>query len=537
MKTTSLLFLSLLSGQPQDRPGELIEEHFRKHWQAEKITPSVAASDHAFLRRASLDLIGRVPTRAEREAFFKDPAKIRRARLIDRLLDDADYAHHWGNIWADWLLGARDDPAVKAALQDWLRRHLAMGGSHKLMAKRLITATGSTRDNPAVFWIVAHRGESFAKKKWAEYGQFDMNALTNLSSRLFLGKRVQCVQCHDHPFGTDLRQDHFHALNGFFRQVSFRDLEIGKERHVEVGDDPKLHERGIMFYERRNGVIRFTVPRYFDGAKWDAKSKQTRRQFLADQVVQDPYFARAYVHRIWGYLFNYSLTGYPDADDLGDHCPESYHSDVVNRLAKEFVKSEYDPKAIFRIMCTSEAYGLSSVANKTNAGSDKAMHFGVRQVRPLSPEQFVDSLIVVLRPKLERDARAVLSRSWLNEFQGLSRQPPSHCDAENLGAPAGFSSDQVFWVMNSKTIHRALTEDNAVVAQALRQKTVEAALDYLFLAAVGRPPTATESKALSNPKAARLAKQVDLTRIDMRRGYYEDILWGLLNSAEFATNH
>lgn len=535
MSSGPLLLVPLLLGQPAEPSPPFIDTYFRQQWQNQKITPAARTSDHAFLRRASLDLLGRIPQLAELDVFFKDPPATRRGKLIERLLAHPDYAWHWAKIWEDWLLGASTDAVARQALHGWLRDHVAKNTSHKILAEQLLTASGSTRDNPAAHWYVAQRGQPFPESKWRDYGQYDMVPLTGLAGRLFLGRRVQCVECHDHAFTSELRQDHFHAFNGFFRQVAFRDKKAGKERWVEVDDDPKLNASGILPLERRNGLFLYTRPKYFDGPTWDAKFKQARRQFVTEQIVRDPDFARAHVQRLWGYLFDHGMSEYSDVDDPGEHNPVA-HPKLLDHLAGRFSKADYDVKSLLRTICTSDVYALDSVANKSNDTPDHAKYFSRWQLRPLTPDQIVDSLLVVLLPDAEPKERVKVRADWLRQFAVPAPPPYSHCEAQKLGPSLAFPTEQMLWLMNGPSLQQAVAK---AVTTLLQNKSDDEILHALFLRTLSRPPSPKEMKIVQGYGDRILRGEIrgDLAPAARRRVFVEDVLWSLLNCAEFATNH
>jgi hypothetical protein len=173
------------------QPTAFINRELAQQWQAQKLTPSERTTDLEFLRRASLDLIGRIPTVKEQQAYLADDAAQRRRLLIDRLLGHDDYARHWAHVWSAWLLGGSAEADAQAAFHGWLQQHFANNRSHKELAERLLTAAGTTRDNPAVHFYVAQRGQQLRVKEWQDYGQYDMIPLTGQVFRALHGRRLQ----------------------------------------------------------------------------------------------------------------------------------------------------------------------------------------------------------------------------------------------------------------------------------------------------------------------------------------------------------
>jgi len=237
--TPHLLLLTLALSQGADDPTAVINRELAARWQTEKLTRADKTEDHEFLRRASLDLIGRIPTLDEQAAYRKDAPEKKRRLLIDSLLAHEDHARHWANLWTAWLFGSAGDDQARQAFHGWLQKHFAGKGSHQEMVEKLLLAKGSTRDNPAVQLFVAQRGQPIPKDQWKDHGQYDMYPLTGHVFRVLHANRLRCVQCHDHPFNENLGQHDFFQMNLFFKQVAFT-AKGGKPRVEAIDDDPEL---------------------------------------------------------------------------------------------------------------------------------------------------------------------------------------------------------------------------------------------------------------------------------------------------------
>ena len=214
---------------------KLINEKLEASWVANKITPAKYADDYEFIRRASLDIIGRSATPAEIRTYLKDPVDKRRSMLVERLLKHDDYPRHWANMWSNWLL-TRSGDFGKGEYHDkmtvWLEDEFAQNKPYHEITTKLFTATGSnvkdvtdkdnkvvTKLNGATNFLLAHLGEPIPAAKQKEEGQFEMVPLTSRITRVFLGTQVQCAQCHAHPFFTALKQESFWGINAFLRQI------------------------------------------------------------------------------------------------------------------------------------------------------------------------------------------------------------------------------------------------------------------------------------------------------------------------------
>ncbi len=375
-----------------------INQMLEKSWQENKIVPAERCTDYEFIRRASLDIIGRIATIKEMESFLTDPPERRRSRLIERLLGNPEflqkkgpdygkgeeYAHNWANIWTVLLLtrtGVPNKP-YQEQLRDWLSEKLldekktettqAYIPDWSKIVSEILSAQGKTNDNGAVNFILAHLGERINQDN-ANSGKYDMIPLTSRTTRLFLGLRTQCVQCHDHPFNSDWRQEHFWGINAFFRQVdptgrptmmAPKKKEVGMPQY-NLTDDPQFNVKGLVPYERRSGVLLYTDATFLDGQKMSPIKGATRRQQLAKFIVGSPYFAKAYVNRTWGHFFGRSFTK-DNVDDFGEHNPIT-HPELFEKLCDDWAtKYSYNPKVLIRWICNSRAYGLSSASNATN---------------------------------------------------------------------------------------------------------------------------------------------------------------------------
>src|SRR5579875_660998 len=237
-------------------------------WKENQIVPSNYASDYEFIRRASLDIIGRIAKPEEIREFLKDPKETRRSKLINRLLDSDEYPKHWADLWANWLLG-RSGVFGRGKYHEWLATWLedqfSQNKSYSSLVKSLLTASGENDDTDkggaAVNFILAHVGENVPPAHRTEEGYFQMVPLTSRITRLFLGTQVQCAQCHDHPFYSNIKQEHFWGVNAFLRQVkpSFTQApQMGRMmtyNKLTLQDDENVAKSSLVYYEKRNGVI------------------------------------------------------------------------------------------------------------------------------------------------------------------------------------------------------------------------------------------------------------------------------------------
>jgi hypothetical protein len=518
-----------------------INAEIERLWQANKIEPSERCTDYEFIRRASLDIIGRIARIEEIERFLKDPPAERRSRLIERLLASDEYAQNLANLWTVLLLTRTGAKVNHDQMGLWLfEQFQKKDASWAKIARDLLTATGKSDENGSVNFILAHLGEEIKEDRQAN-GRFEMVPITSRTTRLFLGLRIQCTQCHDHPFNEDWRQSHFWGVNAFFRQV---DAPLGRpgvmmakgqgRNRLELVDNPDFNKDGIVPYERRNGVLLFTKPVFVDGAKLPRGVRDTRRQELAKFVLKSPYFAKAMVNRLWAHFFGRGFT--KDVDDFGDHNPAS-SPELLKRLAEDWsTKYDYNPRDLIRWICNSRAYGLSSVANKTNVAADAEPYFSRMLLKAMSPEQLFESLMVATQAKAAAtsEARKKLREDWMKKLV------VNFGDDEGNEITFNGTVVQALMLMNGEEINKAIMDkEYGTVAHVLQQPgiTPQRAMAVLYLAGLNRPPTPAEYQRILSPRMLEMPRVHRPRDAQFYAGFYQDLFWAILNSGEFFLNH
>jgi hypothetical protein len=523
-----------------------INEEIRKKWKETKIVPSHRCTDYEFIRRASLDIIGRIAKPSEVDKFMKDPAEKRRSLLIERLLDSDEYAKNWANIWTVWTMtraGALD-PSLSIfheQMQVWLEDQFANKDMQfdKLVTE-LLSATGKTNENLAVNFVLANLGEPIRDNP-LENGKYTMVPITSRTTRLFLGLRTQCTQCHDHPFNDDWKQSHFWGINAFFRQADpsgqpGRNRRQMMARVYELKENPDLNAEGIVFYERRNGVVLPTKSTFLDGTKLGQVPKDSsRRKELAKLMIKSDWFAKAYVNRMWAHFMGRGFTKV--VDDFGEHNPVS-HPELLDRLAQDFAK-KYNHRAmdLVRWICNSEAYGLSSVANETNDKEDAEPYFARMQLKAMSPEQLFESMVLATGTTAAetKENKKKLRQSW------MSRLVVNFGDDEGNEATFNGTVVQALLMMNGEDINKAITDKKSgTVSKVLGtgRLNVRKAMRTLYLAALNRPPTETEYKKILSPRVISMPRaKSNPQQMEFWNAFYQDLFWALLNSNEFILNH
>jgi hypothetical protein len=515
-----------------------INEFIAAQWKANNLKPSARASDYDFVRRASLDIIGRIATALEVRQFMADPAPTRRTLLIERLLQSDEYARNWGSIWTVWLMTRSANRKYQDEMSLWLEEQFANQdqGFDKIVTD-LLTATGKNSENGATNFILSHLGEPIPGAKHSEEGYFDFVPLTSRTTRLFLGKQVQCTQCHNHPFNTG-KQSEFWGINAFFRQVrGERPPARGGMMVAPVltlAEDKSVNPDSTVFFEQRNGLVKLATPMFLDGTKMKqvAKPGQGRREVLADLILKSDDFPKAYINRMWGHFFGRGLTQQGTIDDMGAHNPVT-HPELLEYLAKEFKDYQFKPRDVIRWICNSDAYGLSSVANSTNSKSDDELFYSRMLLKSLSPEQLFESLMVATQAERDetKDNKKKLRDEWMKNLI------VNFGDDEGNEVTFNGTVVQALLLMNGKEINDAIgSKEKGTIVQALTRKgrTQGSILEDLYLAALNRKPTSMEAVKLhAEIERARGPKSKTKDIVEV----WQDLFWGLLNSNEFILNH
>lgn len=546
---------ALVPGLPGAEMVAFIDEQLEKLWAANKVQPAERCSDYEFIRRASLDIIGRIATVEEINQFLKDPSHLRRSLLIERLLNSDDYASHFANLWTTLLLTRSAGKTYRDQMHLWLFDQFEkVSCDWSDVVTKLLTATGRTNENGAVNFLLMHLGEEIPANNRVEMGRFDMVPATSRITRLFLGLRTQCTQCHDHPFNDEWQQSHFWGMNAFLRQI---DAPAGRPQlmpgmkkqalgaQFELTDNPSFNNakdsEGIVSFERRIGLIKYTQATFLDGTKIPRQlpPDTTRRKELAKLIIKSEYFAKAFVNRMWGHFFGKSFT--KDAeDDFGEHNSPSA-PELLDKLAKEWAtKYDHNPRHLIRWICNSRAYGLSAVANKTNSAPETEVLFSRMLLKAMTPEQLFESLMTATQSKAaqNREDRRKKRDEWLNKLV------VSFGDDEGRETTFNGTVIQALILMNGQEINEAIMDKEfGTVANVLKKPgiTPKAAMADLFLAALNRPPTEQEYAKLLSPKMINLPRlpppNSPQARQNFYTGVYQDLFWAILNSNEFFLNH
>jgi len=507
--------------QPKaDATTEFINQYFANQWKMHKLTPAERTSDEQFLRRVSLDILGRIATADEVRAFAKDAAPDKRAQLVDKLLASPEFAANRSSIWTNWLLPrGTATPLQRQQLHLWLEE---TGGqlNYQQMVEQLIAATGKTNDNGAVNFVIGNLGQATPADKQTEDGYFDMAPLTARTLRLFLGYRLTADQLPDHPFHPDFKPEQFWGVNAFFRQTQ----RYGANNPLELKDNANVNTKGTVTFQDKEGKKQTTGAVFLDGRKLPADGKKARRQVLAEFVTSHPNFAKTYANRMWGHFFGRGLNERPAVDDFGTH-NKVVHPELLDRLAKDLAAARYNPRPLIRAMCASDVYQLKSVTNATNAKDDQEVYFSRMPLKLLTPEQLTASTLTLLQAGKNADAP---------QFRRLAITTDAHvtrrvADSAWEDLPV---QDRIIInvsLLNLRDVNDALLGSNdSPVARAVALKEPAKVVEEMYVTALNRRPIDKE--------AAQLKTLIDKEAKDLTN-VWQDLFWALINSSEFILNH
>ncbi len=525
---------------------ELINEAIRLGWSDHRLVPSKAASEGTWCRRVYLDLIGRVPTVEELEAFLGGRKRGKRARLVDRLLGEEykdEYTRNWTTLWTNVLIGrtgGTEDRSLihRSGMEAYLRASFAENKPYDRLVHELVTASGSCRPGDDDF----NGAANFLADKLKEQGI----QATSKTAQIFLGMAVGCTQCHNHPF-NEQKQNQFWELNAFFRQTRVERLEDYEEEDRYTGrvvdwdfaGEGRDPSKADLYFEQRNGKLKVAYPVFIDGtslAELYAEQGEDfgdsgyledihRRQELSKMLLASRDLDRAIVNRMWAHFFGYGFT--KPIDDIGPHNRPT-HPELLDKLGQATRDADFDLQQLMRWIVLSEPYSLSSRTTRRNASDDPAL--GVRPMfshfylRSMQAEQLYESLLVVTDAAgtLEKEWRASTKQQWLKQFNTAFGT-----DENDESTTFNGSIPQVLMMMNGPLTKKATgNQPGSMLAQIATDSSLSNGnkIRYLYQAALSRWPSRKELMISNQLLAARKGNV---------GAALQDIWWALLNSNEF----
>jgi hypothetical protein len=505
------------------RAQNFIDEHVFAKLKSLRINPSVVCTDTEFVRRVYLDLLGILPTAEEARSFAKDRRGDKRGRLIDALLQRPEFADFWALKWADLLRNEEkvlDNKGVQAFYR-WIRQSVAENKPVDQFVRELLTARGSTYENPAANYFRALR---------------DPVTRAESTAQLFLGTRLQCARCHNHPFDRWTQADYYDWAD-VFAPVTYKIID---NRRRDGLDTHEFNGEQIVWRSDKSEVKnpRTGKPahaRLLGSAT--AMEEDGELERLASWLTSpdNKLFARAQVNRIW-----YHLTGRGIVDPIDDFRPTNPPSipSLLDALADEFVQHKYDLRHMVRVIMNSRAYQTSVVPNESNTSDES--NFSHMLVRRLTAEQLLDAQNEVtgvssrfngypagvhatqipgVRAVRPRDRKLSDADTFLKVFGKPERVLTCECE-RSMETTMG----QAFQLISGPGINELLTESDNRLGRLLRSgKASGAMVDELYWTALSRAPTAAELEQCSR----RLGEAKD------ERRALEDLTWALLNAKEF----
>ncbi len=523
----SVFSVSVPLGAPVDKlPAEknFIDQLVFANLRRIGVPPSDLCDDSTFLRRVTLDIGGRLPTVEETSDFLHSGDPKKREQLVESLLSGPDYADYFANKWAALLKNRRDetsDITANFAFHSWLRDGMLANKPYDQMVREILAATGTIVANPPVAW--------YKRVKEPQQQIEDI-------AQLFLGVRMQCAQCHHHPFERWSQTDYY-SLTAFFSQV-------GRKPTSTRGEDVIFHKRGLA--QTENKKTRQPVrPAALGSPAPDISADEDPRLRLADWMSDksNPFFAKALVNRYWKHFFRRGLV--EPEDDMRDSNPPT-NPELLDALAKHFVTSNFDLKDLVRTITLSTTYQLSSAPNDYNVVDRQ--NYSHYYPKHLTAEVFLDSIDQFTGARTEFPGLPVGTRavslpdnSYNNSTKFLKvfgrPEGASVCECERVQSS---SLAQSLFLMNSAEIKAKLATGEGRADRLSKSNSADAEnIRELYLAAYSREPKIDELQlAEAYVKKLRLdAQGAPLEEQQSKRLAYEDLIWALMNTKEFLFNH
>jgi len=488
------------------------------------LPPSKPCDDTTFLRRTALDIAGRLPTPAEAQSFFANKDTNRGNQWIAELLESTDYADYFANKWSAILRNRRENDLDKRgtfAFHAWLRESLHANVPYDQLLRELMTASGELANRPAVAW---YRAVAKNEERMQDVAQ------------VFLGVRLQCAQCHHHPF-EQWSQEDYYGFSAFFSRVKTKSGTRPREAVF-------YHSPGVASVKSPK-TGKPVPPTGLGSDAFNLSPEADPRYALADWMTapSNPFFARMLVNRYWKHFFGRGLV--EPEDDIRVTNPAT-HPELLKALSRYFISSGYDMKRLIQLICESQVYQLSSLPNEFNA--EDRMNYSRFQPRRLPAEVLLDSICELTGvpskfPGLPAGVKAVqLPDNQFTKdsyFLTVFGRPEmnSACECERT---QDANLAQCLHLLNSKQLHEKLTADKGRAAKLAldTSRKEEEKIKEIYLLGYAREPNDKEMElalAQLEKKASGLTDEEEMKKA--RREAYEDLLWVMINSKEFLFQH
>lgn len=491
-----------------------IDKHVHEKLHKLRILPSELCSDEDFVRRIYIDVVGLLPNSEELKQFLADQRPNKREQLIDELLQRKEFTDLWVMKWSE-LLQVRSGtnqntaPFYKNALlyYNWLQDKVAKNVPINEIVKELLSATGGTVSVPAVNYYQT---------------EIDPLKVTENVAQVFMGMRIQCAQCHNHPFDRWTLEDYY-GFYAFFAQLGRKNT-----------DDPQE----VIIFNKKGGEAKHPVteavvkPKFLGGSVPELKSGQDRRVALAQWISssENVYFARNIANIIWAHFFGAGIID--PVDDVRISNPPS-NPELLAALATKLTRYNYDLRKFVKDIVMSHTYQRSSGTNASNEKDRR--NFSHALVRRLRAEVLLDAISHVTKTPnkfqgLPLGARAVqiadgaVSNYFLTTFGRASRTTVCSCEVKMEP-----TLSQALHLMNGDAVHNNIKRGRVVAKLIQEEKRTDSEIiEWLYLNTFGRKPTEKENAKI---------QQALVESADNRQAVLEDLFWALLNSKEFSFNH
>ncbi len=482
----------------KDQPANnRIDELVAAKWKRMKILPSELCNDTDFIRRIYLDLTGLPPSPEEVRGFVADTrdTRAKRDEVVDKLIGSSDYVDHWANKWADLLQVNRKFLGEEGAklFRDWIRNEVQTNTPYNQFARKILTASGSNRENPAASYFKVLRTPAETMEN---------------TTHLFLATRFNCNKCHDHPFER-WTQNQYYETAAFFAQVDLKkDPEAGDKKigGTAVEGAKPLYE---IAYDKTEGEVKHdrtgkvAPPEFPFAAKFDLKDKEkpTRRERLAAWMTSEDnrYFAMSYVNRVWGYLMGVGVI--EPLDDIRAGNPPT-NPELLDHLTQEFIRSGFNVRQLMQVICKSRSYQLTLATHQWN--QDDKINYSHATARRLPAEVLFDSVMRVTgsesrlpgskpgtRAQQLPDSGGDLPSGFLANLGRPARESSCECERSNdirLGS--------IMSLLSGPTVSEAINDPKNEIARLAASVPDDRKLvGELFVRILNRAATETEIKS------------------------------------------
>jgi hypothetical protein len=492
---------------PQTPAFNYIDTHVHAKLNKLHILPAAVCSDEVFLRRVYIDIIGLLPTPAERERFLADPDPKKREKLVDALLEREEFRDIWVMKWAELLQIRTVNGISEKGLRlydKWLRDKIRSGVTIDAIVRELLPASGGTFENPPVNYFQTETAPQLLAENVAQ---------------VFLGTRIQCAQCHNHPFDR-WTMDDYYGFAAFFGQIGYKNAQDPRELTVfNSGVGKTLHPVGNRPVE----------PKFLGGAAPRIPPGTDYRQVLADWLTQpdNSQFRRNIANIVWAHFFGKGIV--EPVDDMRVSNPPSNPA-LLEALGVKIAEYRFDIKKLARDICLSRTYQLSTQRNATNELDER--NFSRQMVRRMRAEILLDCINQVTEttsrfPGLPLGTRAIhipdgrTPNYFLTTFGRAARTTACSCEVKTNP-----TLSQALHLLNGETTNGKIIEGRVVEKLLAAKKEPVAVAEELYIRCLGRQPTANEAQKIAQRLAAAENHQEAL----------EDLFWALLNTNEFIFN-